>query len=43
MKIFILILILSLIISIVFFIYAKYFKEKSIFEEPKLPMPLYKK
>jgi flagellar basal body-associated protein FliL len=42
MKVFIFIMILGVIILSAIFIYSKYFKQKSIFDEPKLPMPLYK-
>ncbi|MGC8981637.1 MAG: hypothetical protein ACP5JU_01680 [Minisyncoccia bacterium] len=43
MKTFILIMILGAVILFSIFIYSKYLRKESIFDEPKLPMPLYKK
>lgn len=43
MKIFILIMILGFLIIGTIFIYSNYLKEKSIFDEVRIPMPLYKK
>jgi len=40
-KIFFLIILLVLFLLILFFIYKDFIEQRSIFNEPKLPIPLY--